>query len=170
MSEFRASGSTSSTLFSFPRTHPFLCLFNLSGFEIRWLAAKRVNPAWCGVERMSEPIRVIVANKPRLMRELVMEIISEQPDIEVLAEVQNDPDIYRAVDERRPDFLIIALDASDVRPTICDTLLQDFPKMRILALSPNRNCSIFYWASTEIHESHMEVSEAGVLNAIRHGA
>jgi chemotaxis response regulator CheB len=100
------------------------------------------------------------------MRELLIETIVEQPDIEVLAEIQNEPDIYRIVDEKRPDILIIALD-SDVRPTICDTLLQQFPSMKILAVSPDRNSSIFYWVSMDIHESQVEVSEAGILSTLR---
>lgn len=116
---------------------------------------------------MSQPIRVVVANRPRLMRDLVIETITEQPDIEILAEIQNEPDIYRIVDEKRPDVLIIALDDADIRPTICDTLLQRFPEMKILALSPDRNSSICYWVSTHINESQVEASEAGILNTLR---
>jgi len=116
---------------------------------------------------MNQPIRVVVANRPRLMRELLIETIVEQPDIEVLAEIQNEPDIYRIVDEKRPDILIIALEDSDVRPTICDTLLQQFPAMKILAVSPDRNSSMFYWVSMDIHESQVEVSEAGILSTLR---
>jgi hypothetical protein len=36
---------------------------------------------------IAQPIRVVVANQPRLMRELVLETILEQPDIEIVAEI-----------------------------------------------------------------------------------
>jgi len=116
---------------------------------------------------MAAPVRVVVANQPRLMRELVVETINEQPDIEVVAEIQNESEILQVVDGTNPDFLIIGLDESDRRPAICDVLLQRHPDMKILALAPERNFSIFFWASFNIHASPVEASEAGILNALR---
>jgi chemotaxis response regulator CheB len=116
---------------------------------------------------MAAPVRVVVANQPRLMRELVVETINEQPDIEVVAEIQDESEIMQVVDGTNPDFLIIALDESDKRPPICDVLLQRHPEMKILALAPERNCSIFFWASFDIHASPVEASEAGILQALR---
>ena len=116
---------------------------------------------------MRQPIRVVVANRPRLMRELILETIIEQPDIEIVAEIQNEDEIVSVVEGTHPNFLIITLDESNQRPQICDTLLRRFPEMRILALAPERNSSIFYWASFDIHSSQVEASEAGVLSALR---
>jgi chemotaxis response regulator CheB len=116
---------------------------------------------------MTQPIRVVVANRPRLMRELVLEAILDQRDIEIMAEIQNEADIARVVDETRPDFLIISLDESNQRPAICDELLRRFPELKILALAPERNSSIFYWASFDIHSSAVEASEAGILSTLR---
>ena len=116
---------------------------------------------------MRQPIRVVVANRPRLMRELVLETIIEQPDIEIVAEIQNEDEIVSVVEGTHPNFLIITLDESNQRPQICDTLLRRFPEMRILALASERNSSIFYWASFDIHSSQVEASEAGVLSALR---
>ncbi len=83
---------------------------------------------------MTQPIRVVVANRPRLMRELVLETIINQPDID---------------------------------PPLCDTLLRLYPEMKILALAPERNSSIFYWASFDIHSIQVEASQAGLLGALR---
>jgi chemotaxis response regulator CheB len=116
---------------------------------------------------MTQHIRVVVANRPRLMRELVVETISEQPDIEIIAEIQDEDKIVDAVEEKHPDFLIIALNESDQRPPLCDILLRRYPEMKILALAPERNSSIFYWGSFDIHESSVEASEAGILSALR---
>ena len=108
-----------------------------------------------------------MANRPRLMRELVLETISDQPDIEIVGQVQSDSQIAQVVEETHPDFLIIALEESDQRPSLCDFLLERYPQMRILALAPERNCSIFYWASLDIHAHAVEASEEGVLSALR---
>jgi len=116
---------------------------------------------------MTQSIRVVVANRPRLMRELVIEAISNQPDIDILAEIQDEGGIIGAVAEIHPDVLIIALDEASQRPALCDILLRRFPEMKILALAPERNCSIFYWGSFDIHEIPVEASEAGILTTLR---
>jgi hypothetical protein len=36
-----------------------------------------------------------------------------------------------------------------------------------LGLAPERNSSIFYWGSFDIHERPVEASEAGILSALR---
>lgn len=116
---------------------------------------------------MTQPIRVLVANRPRLMRELVLETINEQPDIEVVMEVKNEDEIADAVEGTQPDFLIIALDDPNERPSLCDDLLRRHPKMKILALAPEQNSCIFYWSSLNIHEISVEASEAGILGTLR---
>ena len=113
------------------------------------------------------PIRVAVANRPRLMRELVLETLTQQPDIEVVAEIQDEDEILGIVEDTHPDIVIITLDESDERPHLCDVLLSRYPNLKILALAPERNSSIFFWASFDIHHNHVEASEAGILGALR---
>jgi DNA-binding NarL/FixJ family response regulator len=101
------------------------------------------------------------------MRELVLETIIEQDDIEIVAEIENEDEIAHIVEGTHPDFLIIALDDSNQRPALCDTLLRRYPEMKILALAPNRNVSTFFWASFDIHSIPVEASEAGILSTLR---
>ncbi|HXY00965.1 MAG TPA: hypothetical protein VEI54_08585, partial [Candidatus Limnocylindrales bacterium] len=56
---------------------------------------------------------------------------------------------------------------SQKRPPLCDSLLRDFPTLRIIAVAPNTNVGFFYWASLEIHSAKMEASEEALLEAIR---
>ena len=114
-----------------------------------------------------EKIKVLVANRPRLMRELVMATISDQPDIEVVGVLEDETSILEMVERSHPEFLIIALDHSDERPQICDVLLDRFPHIRILALAAERNSSIFYWASLDIRSNRIENSEDGILGTLR---
>jgi hypothetical protein len=39
--------------------------------------------------------------------------------------------------------------------------------MRILALAPEQNRALFYWAIIDIRTRSLESSEAGILNAVR---
>ncbi len=93
--------------------------------------------------------------------------ISDQPDIEIVGEIQEEHEILPVVERTNPDFLIIALEESDERPSICDLLLERFPRVKVLALAPERDSSFFYWTSFNIHSDRIEVSEQGILNALR---
>ncbi len=112
-------------------------------------------------------VRVLVANRPRLMREMLMETIADQPDIEVVGEVVNEEDLNDIVEDTQPDVLIVALEEPERPLGRCGFLLGRYPRMRILALAPEQNRGIYYWAVIEIRNKPVESSEAGVLGAIR---
>jgi DNA-binding NarL/FixJ family response regulator len=112
-------------------------------------------------------IRVLVANRPRLIRELLMATISDQPDIEIVGEIPEEADIVGAVRESQPDFVIIALDKSKRLPAFCISILQDYPQIKIIAISPNANNFMCYCSSLQVQSYPIEASEAGVLNALR---
>jgi DNA-binding NarL/FixJ family response regulator len=112
-------------------------------------------------------VRVLVANRPRLMRELVLAVISDQPDIEVIGELQNENDLAEAIEEARPDILILALDDANQRVAQCGFLLGRYPQMKILALAPEKNRGMFYWATVDVRTKPLESSEAGILSALR---
>jgi chemotaxis response regulator CheB len=114
-----------------------------------------------------QTIKVLVANRPRLMRELVLATISDQPDIEVVGVLEDEAVILESVEQAHPDFVIVALDESEQRPAICDVLLERFPRLRILALAAERNSTILYWASLSIRSNQVETSEEGILSALR---
>ncbi len=116
---------------------------------------------------METSIRVLVANRPRLLRELVLSTLSEQEGISIVGEVENELDVPSLVAQTRPDFLLIALDESKRRPPLCDQLLKKFPELRIIAVAPNTNIGMFYWASLEIHSATMETSEEALLEVMR---
>lgn len=114
-------------------------------------------------------IRVLVANRPRLMRELVIATISDQPDIQVVGEIDDDANIEKAVDETSPDFLIVTLDGHDRLPDFCQAILRKHSHLKVIAIAPDRNLTVFYWAFLQVRSNRIEASEAGVLSALRGG-
>jgi len=112
-------------------------------------------------------VRVLVANHPRLMRELVLAVIADQPDIEIIGEVQEESQLTEAVEDAEPDILILALEDADKRIAQCGFLLGRYPQMRILALAPEQNRGLFYWATVDVRTRPLESSEAGILSALR---
>ena len=116
---------------------------------------------------MDRSIRILVANRPKLMRELILSTLADEPGIEVVGEVAEEHEIHARVQQTSPDLLVIALDEPTKMPVICDKLLRDNPGLRIIAVASQENCSVFYWASFDIHASQIEASEQGILNAVR---
>lgn len=112
-------------------------------------------------------VRVLVANRPRLMRDVVQATLSGQPDIEIVGEIENEPEILPAIEQTHADYLIIAQEEQGSRPSICDFVMEKYPHMKILAVAAGRGDSAFYWVSTEIRSTRIETSEEGVLNALR---
>jgi chemotaxis response regulator CheB len=116
---------------------------------------------------MDRSIRILVANRPKLMRELILATLADEPGVEIVGEVSDEAEIRERVNQTSPDLLLIALDEPTKRPAICDRLLRDHPELRIIAVASQQNCSVFYWASFDIHSSEIEPSEQGILNAVR---
>ena len=119
---------------------------------------------------MEKVIRVLVANRPRLMRELILTTFADQADIEIVGEVADEADIYDSVLRSSPDLLVVTAEQRGNRPNICDTLLRHFPELRIIAVAPHENHTVCYWASLDIHSGDIESSEEGLLTAVRHMA
>lgn len=114
---------------------------------------------------MSQTVRVLLANGPRLMRELVRAVLVEQSDIAVVGEIEDNSDLAGAIEHARPDVLVIGLDESVTAQY--GFLIGQYPHMKILALAPERNRGLLYWAIVEFRSKVVESSEAGLLSALR---
>jgi AmiR/NasT family two-component response regulator len=101
------------------------------------------------------------------MRELVLALVGEQPDIEVVGEVSDESQLVEAVEESRPDVVILALESGEQHTAQCGFLLGRHPEMKILALAPEQNRGLFYWAFVDVRSKAVESSEIGILAALR---
>lgn len=116
---------------------------------------------------MEARIRVLVAYRSRLMRELILTTLADQPDIEIVGQVADEANILESVAATHPDFIVIAQDRMGKRPDICDTMLRLHPEIRIIAVAANDNYSVHYWVSLDIHSHDVEASEEGILGVLR---
>src|ERR1700675_4160225 len=92
---------------------------------------------------MNKAVRILVANRPKLMRELLLGTLADQPWIEIVGEVSDDSEILDHVHKTSPDVLVIATDEPGKRPLICDSLLQQHPELRIIAGEPPKTTRSF---------------------------
>jgi len=101
------------------------------------------------------------------MREVILTTFADQPDIEIVGEVTEESAISESIKRTLPDFVVIALDQPGKRPAICDELLREHPEVRVIAVAPEKNFVVYYWASLNIHSNDIEASEEGILSAMR---
>ena len=116
---------------------------------------------------MVKTFRVLMANQPKLMRELLVETLTEQPWVEIVGEVSDESEIRHLVLKTSPDLLVVTAEKPGKRPAICDALLREFPALRIIAVAAEESYSVCYWASLDIHADDIEPSEQGFLSAVK---
>jgi AmiR/NasT family two-component response regulator len=116
---------------------------------------------------MVKTFRVLMANQPKLMRELLVEVLAEESWVQIVGEVADEADIRELVLKTSPDLLVVSAEKPGKRPAICDELLREFPSLRIIALADKENYTVCYWASLDIHADDIEPSEQGFLSAVR---
>jgi len=119
---------------------------------------------------MERAKRVLVANSPKLMRDVILAALADQPGVEIVGEVSDETEIARQVRATSPDLLVIALDQSEQRPAICDRILHEHPEMRIIAVASREDRTLYFWASFDIHCADIESSAAGLLEAVHYTA
>jgi len=115
---------------------------------------------------MEKQTRILVANRPKLMREVILAALAHQPGIEIVGEVSEEGEILKQVRETLPDLLVIALEENEQRPVICDRVLREYPDLRIIAVASRKDRTLYFWASFDIHCTDIESSAAGILSAV----
>ena len=119
---------------------------------------------------MEKVTRVLVANRPKLMREVILTALADQPGVEIVGEVSDESDILPQVRATLPDLLVIALDENELRPPICDQVLREHPELRIIAVASRKNRTLYFWASFDIHCADIETSLAGIMSVVHQPA
>jgi DNA-binding NarL/FixJ family response regulator len=93
--------------------------------------------------------------------------LDDEQDVEVVAEIIDEMEIPRTVDETKPDFLIVALDSTRFGVEAREAILRQHPEMKILALASDGNSFAVFSAlegiTTVIHEG----SEEEILRVMR---
>lgn len=112
------------------------------------------------------PVRVVVACRHRLMRDVVVAAIGQQSSLEIVGEVNEGHLLFLSIEENMPDVVILALGDPSRRPALVSEVLQRYPAVKVLALSPDRNQALFYWVSPAIQSRQIECCEQGLTEAL----
>jgi hypothetical protein len=64
-------------------------------------------------------------------------------------------------------FLGMALERSNRLPHLCQSILEECPRMKVILIAPVRKSTTFYKASLLVASNQMEASGTGAMNALR---
>ncbi len=111
------------------------------------------------------PIRVLVANMPSVVTQMLSHAMLGQTDLKLVGQVSGNVEVLMAL---QAGVDIIILGAQDVQPPpgICSHLFSEDPDLRILVLNASGDLAELYWLGLR-QRSLRIVSMDGVLDTIR---
>jgi DNA-binding NarL/FixJ family response regulator len=116
---------------------------------------------------VAQVIRVAMANQPRMMREVIAESLATEEGVEVVAQVTDEAEISRVIEETKPDFLIVSLDSRRFGRSEREEMLQRHPEIQIMALASDGNSFTLFSASDGIRSVTYKAAEAEILDVMR---
>jgi DNA-binding NarL/FixJ family response regulator len=111
-----------------------------------------------------EHIRVLMSGMPRILRDIVAQLITEQPDMHVVGTFADDVGLDTLTD-LQPDVIVIGSDGVGV-PALCRGLVQQRPALKVLAVQMDGRRTWLY--EMRPHQTLIgEISPATLLDTIR---
>jgi len=111
-------------------------------------------------------INVMFSSRPKLISEVLINLIERQPDMKVAGEIIDPIELIIALRETLADVVIIAPYKANGYPRICKLLLKEYPLLIILILTQeSQSLYIFQSGVKRVHI--VKPSEQIILNAIR---
>lgn len=89
-----------------------------------------------------EQTRIVLVDMPPLLREIVRETASREPDLEVVREHEAGADLRAAVEQDDPDFLIVG--SGDATAATVDSLITAGRRLRALEVRSDGRESVLY--------------------------
>lgn len=101
-----------------------------------------------------QPQRIVLANEPRLVREMLKHVIEKSPELRIVGEVA---DLKRSkvfLKEAQADWVIVSLDPDGEIPNGVESLLAEHPSVCVLAVAKDASCVRVAWR--EHHEDRLD--------------
>lgn len=79
-------------------------------------------------------LQIIMANQPRMLREMLGKILSRHTHVNVIGEVLVTSRLPLIIEVFHPDWIVLTLRRNGAFPDIADVLIADYPETGILAI------------------------------------
>ncbi|MGH2523082.1 MAG: hypothetical protein ACRDH2_11315 [Anaerolineales bacterium] len=94
---------------------------------------------------ISKTRRIILANEPRLLREMFKRVIRTIPDLEVVGEASSLEALEPLIEQTQAQWVVVSLIASGQMPESVERLLSQHPTLRILAVAEDGSQAMVKW-------------------------
>jgi DNA-binding NarL/FixJ family response regulator len=112
-----------------------------------------------------EAIRIVLGTMPQMLRDIVREVLSGQPDMHIVGEADSDADLLRDLAVEAPDMVVLELAGLGLGGT-GTRVLQQRPRTQVLGLSGDGRSAAIYQLRSQ-RTMLVEVSPQGLRAAIR---
>lgn len=113
-----------------------------------------------------QKIKVLLASRPKILSQVLRNMIDRQPDMQVLGEVVDPIDLLLVARATPVDAIIVMPLNSEGEPKICSHLLREHPHLKIVTVSAKGETASLYESGSRKRRID-EPSEPSILGAIR---
>ncbi|HDQ46251.1 MAG TPA: response regulator transcription factor [bacterium] len=111
-------------------------------------------------------INVMFSSRPKLLSEVIRNLIERQPDMKVTGEVVDPIELIFALRTTPADVVIITPHKANGDPRICSQLLKEHPQLTILMLTEESKA--VYIFQSGLHRKRIErPTQEAIISAIR---
>ena len=89
-------------------------------------------------------IKVMLASRPKMISDVIRNIINRQPDMQVVGEVIDPIKLLYATRETTVDVVIVTPLKVNGEPKICSHLLAEHPRLKIIVLMAEGKAALLY--------------------------
>ena len=111
-------------------------------------------------------IRVLLASRPKMLSDVIRNMLERQPDMQVAGEVLDPIELLLAVRAMKVEVVIVTPLDADSESRICRLLLAEHPQLKIVTMSAKDN-TVFLYESGAGKKRVDEPSASSILGAIR---
>ncbi len=111
-------------------------------------------------------ISVMFSSRPKLLSEVIRNLIEHQPDMEVVGQVVDPIELIFALREIKADVVIITPLEVNGDPKICSQLLKENPDLKILTLTVESK-AVYIYQSGLPRKCYNKPSGQSIIDVIR---
>ena len=111
-------------------------------------------------------IKVMLASRPKMISDVIQNIIERQPDMTMVGDVIDPIKLLFATRETSVDVVIVTPLKANGEPKICSHLLAEHPRLKVITLSARGDAAYLYQSG----KTRLRINEPcgqSILGAIR---
>ena len=112
-----------------------------------------------------DKLRVVLANMPQILRQIMRDLVDRQPDMAIVGEVRTLAELPDAITASRAQAVILTLSPPSPGLSFCETLLARHPTLTLVGLALRHDRAVIWppWTGPRA----IEMSGQAILGALR---